>query len=80
MHVNGMGFINVESIGMVTINLVVDSCSPAVGSPSGGSEITLIGNGFPLSEDPSLSVTLCGNEVTEFVSVSNQEIKLVSPV
>ena len=72
IHVASVGYVDSTALGAVTFNLVVNSVSPSVSSPSGGIEAVVSGAGFPLSEDPALEIQVCGNLVTDYVSVSNQ--------
>ena len=79
IHVKQIGYANVGSITAMSTSLSVSSISPSSSSPGGGIEATLSGAGFPIDESGDYSISICGNDVTNVKSVTNQEIVLVIP-
>ncbi len=39
----------------------------------------MVGTGFPLNDKKGIQITLCGNKVTNIISVSNQLVKFIIP-
>ena len=79
VHVSQIGFADDSSLSATSISLTVTSLTPSTSSPSGGIQATISGSGFPIDENGDFTITLCGNEVTEIISVNNQEIIFVVP-
>ena len=55
------------------------SINPATSSPGGGVTATLVGNGFPIDSSKTFTLEVCGNTVTEVLTVSNQQITFTVP-
>ena len=79
VHIASLGYADASAVGNILVSMVVSGSSPSASAPGGGVEVTLTGSGFPLSMDSSLAISICGNEVTEILSVSNQQIVFVAP-
>lgn len=45
----------------------------------GGVEAIIIGGGFPIDQQNSLSISVCGNQVTNITYISNQKLKFIIP-
>lgn len=67
-----------EDIPTVTIETEVDSVSPMVGSIGGGTILTILGNGFIINPENSMTITL-GDDECEILSVTYSEISCRTP-
>ncbi len=79
IHIAQVGYANTASISSITIPLVISSITPSSIGINGGLEGRIVGTGFPIKEKTGILLKLCGNDVTEINSVSNEEIKFLIP-
>lgn len=79
VHVAQVGYASTTTISTTSIPLVVTSITPALSGINGGIEGVIVGTGFPISDKTGVTLRLCGNEVTQIVSVSNEEIRFIIP-
>lgn len=80
VHIKQIGFADGSGLTSTTIPISVSTFAPAQTSPGGGVEATVVGSGFPISSSTGLSVTVCGNTVTTFTTVSNKQLKFIVPL
>ena len=75
----GVGYLEKSaSVTPVDIQLSIHSASPSSKHQNGGYEITLNGNGFPLTESKNFSIILCSKRI-EATLVMNTQIVFVAP-
>lgn len=79
VHINQVGYADPTSVAADSVDLVVSSMSPAESSEGGLIEGIITGSGLPISDEDTYSVSLCGNEVTNFKSISNTELVFEIP-
>lgn len=72
IHIAQVGYADVSSISAINVPLTITSVTPAVSGINGGIEARIVGTGFPLNDKSGVSLSLCGNSVTEIISVSNE--------
>lgn len=71
VHINQIGYADTAAATVETVSLIVNSLTPEKSSPGGLIEAVISGYGFPVSSLDTLSISLCGNDVTNFKTVSN---------
>lgn len=79
VHISQVGYANTASISAITVPLVITSVTPSSIGINGGLEGRIVGTGFPMKDKTAVSLKLCGNNVTQIISVTNEEIKFVIP-
>ncbi len=79
VHIAQVGYANTGSISSITVPLVISSITPSSIGINGGLEGTIVGKGFPMSGKTGVTLNLCGNPVTEIISISNEQIKFIIP-
>ncbi len=79
VHIAQVGYANTGSISAITVPLVISSITPSSIGMNGGLEGTIVGKGFPMSGKTGITLNLCGNPVTEIISISNEQIKFIIP-
>ena len=79
VHITQIGYADNSGVPATTEPITLVSFSPAQTSPGGGVEATVTGTGFPISSSTGLSVSVCGNDVTKFTTVSNKQLKFIVP-
>lgn len=74
VHYDGIGFSKIDAaVTAENIPIVITSITPDKGSPDGGTDITIVGTGFPKEAGRTFTLTIGGNTLTAR-SVSNREI------
>lgn len=71
IHVAQVGYADTASISAIVVPLSITSISPSVSGTNGGIEGRIIGTGFPINDKSQVVLSLCGNSVTNIISVSN---------
>jgi hypothetical protein len=79
VHIAQIGYADNSGLSATTVPITVATFSPAQTSPGGGVEATVTGTGFPISSSTGLTVSVCGNDVTKFTTVSNKQLKFIVP-
>jgi len=59
--------------------LVVTNIYPSQAGIAGQIEAQIDGSGFPLSSSLGLALMICGNVVTNYTMISNQQLKFIIP-
>lgn len=72
IHVAQIGYADSSSISTIDIPLTITSVTPSVSGTNGGLEGRIVGTGFPLGDKSQVSLSLCGNSVTNIISVTNE--------
>ena len=79
VHLSTVGYADDTSIVAEDIDVTVTSMTPASSSPGGGVIATLDGTGFPVDSSKPFTISICGNSVTQILTVSNKQITFIVP-
>lgn len=79
VHVAQVGYAETSSISAITVPLTITSVTPGVSGTNGGIEGRIVGTGFPLGDKSLVNLSLCGNSVSDIISVTNELIVFKIP-
>ena len=72
VNIRGIGYANTASVTPITVPIIVTNFSPNIAGPEGNIPASILGSGFPVSNDNNeVVIYLCGNLVINYTSFSN---------
>lgn len=78
VHIKQVGYAKINA--SITVAIVITSFYPSVAGPEGNISASIFGSGFPASNlNGEIVISLCGNEVVNYESFSNNEIDFLIP-
>jgi hypothetical protein len=80
VNIRGIGYAGTASVSPITVDIVLTNFSPSVAGPEGNIPASVVGSGFPVSNDNNeVVISLCGNLATNYTSFSNTRIRFLIP-
>jgi hypothetical protein len=80
VHVRQVGYADISSLTPITVAVVLTAFSPTIAGPEGSVAAQVVGSGFPTSNlNGEIVISLCGNKVTSYTSLTNNQINFIIP-
>jgi hypothetical protein len=80
VHVKNVGYAHTETLSPVTVAIFLTSFAPTIAGPEGNIVASVIGSGFPVDKiNGNVVISLCGNTVTNYTSLTNNKISFLIP-
>lgn len=71
VHIKQIGYAHTTGVAEIVVSISVTTFVPAVAGPEGDVPGKISGSGFPVDGKGTIIVSLCGNSVTTFTSITN---------
>jgi hypothetical protein len=79
VHIRQIGYALTTGVAEIVVSISLTTFVPALAGPEGDVPGKISGSGFPVDGKGAISVSLCGNAVTTFTSITNNEINFIVP-
>ena len=79
VHIKSIGYALTTGVAEIVVSIIVTTFVPAVAGPEGDVPGKISGSGYPVDGKGTIVVSLCGNTVTTYTSITNNEINFIVP-
>ena len=79
VHIKSIGYALTTGVAEIVVSIIVTTFVPAVAGPEGDVLGKISGSGYPVDGKGAIVVSLCGNTVTTYTSITNNEINFIVP-